>query len=120
MDCIFCKIIDGDIPSYKLYEDDDILVFLDINPIDLGHTLIIPKKHVLDIMEIDNECFIKIINKARDIADLISRKLNSSGFKIVQNNGKLQEVKHFHLHVIPCYNEKKELTVEEVFNILTK
>ena len=120
MDCIFCKIIAGEIPAYKLYEDEDILAFLDINPINIGHTLIIPKKHTLDIMTIDNDTFIKIVDKARDIAKLISEKLNSTGFSITQNNGKLQEVKHFHLHIVPCYNEKRNLSIEEVFNILTK
>ena len=120
MDCIFCKIVNGHIPSYKLYEDDEILAFLDINPTSVGHTLIIPKKHTLDIMTIGNDTFINIVNKSRDIAKLISEKLNATGFSLTQNNGKLQEVKHFHLHIIPCYDEKKDLSIEEVFNILTK
>ena len=120
MDCVFCKIISGDIPSYKLYEDDDILVCLDINPVSAGHALIIPKKHILDIMEIDDELLIKIINEARDIAKLINIKLGSSGFTLVQNNGSIQEVKHFHLHVIPRYDSKKNLDTKEVFEILTK
>lgn len=120
MNCIFCKIVNGEIPSYKLYEDNDMLAFLDINPSNVGHTLIIPKKHILDLMEMDNEMLIKIINKSQDIAKLIADKLNSTGFSIVQNNGDLQEVKHFHLHVIPCYKEKLKLSVEEVYNILTK
>ena len=120
MDCVFCKIINGDIPSYKLYEDEDILVFLDINPVSPGHTLIIPKKHILDIMEIEDVLLTKIVNKARDMANLINIKLNSSGFTLVQNNGSVQEVKHFHLHVIPRYEEKKELEVKDVFEILTK
>lgn len=120
MDCVFCKIINGDIPSYKIYEDEEILAFLDINPVSVGHTLIIPKKHVLDIMKIDDELFCKIINKAKDIAKLINIKLNSSGFTLVQNNGSVQEVKHFHLHVIPRYNSDKELDTKEVFEILTK
>ena len=55
MDCVFCKIIKGEIPSYKIYEDDDVLAFLDINPVSPGHTLIIPKKHILDLIEIDND-----------------------------------------------------------------
>ena len=120
MDCIFCKIINGEIPSYKLYEDNDILAFLDINPTNAGHTLIIPKKHILDVMEIDDDSIVKIINKAKDIANLITSKLEANGFSLLQNNGKLQEVKHFHLHVIPSYNIKKDLTVEEVYQILTK
>lgn len=120
MDCVFCKIISGDIPSYKIYEDDDILAFLDINPVSAGHTLIIPKKHILDIMEIETELLIKIFNKAKDVAKLINVKLNSSGFTLVQNNGSVQEVKHFHLHVIPRYEIKNELAPKEVFEILTK
>lgn len=120
MDCVFCKIIDGNIPSYKLYEDDDILAFLDINPVSPGHTLIIPKKHVLDVMEIDNVLLTKIVDKARDIAKLIDSKLKISGFTLVQNNGSVQEVKHFHLHIIPKYNDKMELETQEVFDILTK
>lgn len=120
MNCIFCKIINGEIPAYKLYEDDDILVFLDINPTNAGHSLIIPKKHILDLMETDNDIIVKILSKAKDIANLIKEKLNSSGFSIVQNNGTVQEVKHFHLHVIPAYDKKIELSVEDVFEILTK
>lgn len=120
MNCIFCKIVNSEIPSYKLYEDDDIYVFLDINPSSPGHTLIIPRKHILDITEIDNETLIKIISKAKDIANLLKEKLNSSGFSLVQNNGNVQEVKHFHLHVIPSYDNKEEIDVDKVFEILTK
>lgn len=120
MDCIFCKIVNGEIPSYKIYEDDDVLAFLDINPVSVGHTLVIPKKHTLDVMEIDDDILIKIINKGKDIAKLMNVKLGTSGFTLVQNNGSVQEVKHFHLHVIPRYETKKELEPREVFEILTK
>lgn len=120
MDCVFCKIINGDIPSYKLYEDNEIMAFLDINPVSAGHTLIIPKKHVLDIIEIDNELLIKIVDKARDVAKLVNQKLNTSGFTLVQNNGSVQEVKHFHLHVIPRYESDIKLEVKDVYDILTK
>ena len=118
MDCIFCKIIDGDIPSYKLYEDDKILVFLDINPVSPGHTLIIPKEHTLDVMSIDNNTLAKIIDKSRDIASLLINKLDATGFTLTQNNGSVQEVKHFHLHVIPKYNNKVNLSVQDVYNKL--
>lgn len=120
MNCIFCKIVNGDIPSYKLYEDNDILAFLDINPVSAGHTLIIPKKHILDIMDIDDILLTKIVNKAKDIANLVNQKLNTSGFTLVQNNGSAQEVKHFHLHIIPRYESEKEIDVKEVHEILTK
>ena len=120
MDCLFCKIISGEIPSYKIYEDSDMFAFLDINPISVGHTLIIPKKHILDIMEIDDELLIKMVNKAKDISKILNDKLETSGFTITQNNGSAQDIKHFHLHVIPRYDKKKELEINEAFEILTK
>ena len=119
MDCIFCKIIAGEIPSYKVYEDDLVLAFLDINPYNPGHTLIIPKKHTLDIYSIDNEVLMHIMNKARDIAKLVTEKLGADGFTLIQNNGFVQEVKHFHLHMIPKYKKKFEMDIEEVYKKIT-
>ena len=119
MNCVFCKIVNNEIPGYKIYEDDMILAFLDINPVNPGHTLIIPKNHTLDLMSIDNNVLICIMNKARDIASLLEDKLNADGFTLVQNNGIVQEVKHFHLHVIPKYDKSKKMTIEEVYKILT-
>jgi len=116
MNCIFCKIINGDLPCYRIYEDDDILVFLDVNPVSPGHSLIIPKKHTLDLMEIDNDILNKIMNKAKDIAKILVNKLDADGFTLVQNNGIAQEVKHFHLHVIPKYSKKVTLELEDVYN----
>ena len=116
MDCIFCKIVDGNIPSYKLYEDNEILVFLDINPVSPGHALVIPKKHTLDVLSIDNDTLIKIIDKSKNIASLLIDKLGATGFTLTQNNGSVQEVKHFHLHVIPKYDNKIKLSVQEVYD----
>ena len=116
MDCIFCKIVDGSIPSYKLYEDNEILVFLDINPVSPGHALVIPKEHTLDVMSIDNDVLIKIIDKSRDVASLLINKLGATGFTLTQNNGTVQEVKHFHLHVIPKYDNNIKLSVQEVYD----
>lgn len=115
---IFCKIINGEIPSYKLYEDDFVLAFLDINPQTNGHTLIIPKKHYLDIDDITNETLEKIEETARYIKKLLTNKLNCDGITFVQNNGECQEVKHYHLHVIPHYNKKQDL--QEVIDIYKK
>ncbi len=119
MDCVFCKIIKGEIPSYKIYEDDKVLAFLDINPTSTGHTLIIPKKHTLDLMDIDNDVLTHIFNVARKIANLQIEKLNATGFTLVQNNGSVQDVKHYHLHVMPAYNKKKKLSLEEVHKLMT-
>ena len=119
MNCVFCKIISGDIPCYKIYEDDDILAFLDINPTSPGHTLIIPKEHVLDMMAIDNSCLVKIFDKSRDIANLLTEKMGADGFTLIQNNGIVQDVKHFHLHVVPKYNKKINMTIEDVYKKMT-
>ena len=116
MDCIFCKIVNGEIPSYKIYEDDKIMAFLDINPYAPGHTLIVPKKHTLDIASIDNETLSYIMIKARDIAKLVTEKLSAPGY---QNNGFFQEVNHFHLHIIPKYMKNYELDVKVVYEKIT-
>jgi len=120
MDCTFCKIVNKDIPSYKIYEDEVILAFLDINPNSVGHTLIIPKKHTLDLETISNEDLTKIITKAKDIAKLLQTKLGCDGYTLVQNNGFVQEVKHYHLHIIPKYKKKIEMPLEEVYKKIIK
>ena len=120
MDCIFCKIINGDIPSYKLYEDETIMAFLDVNPYSPGHTLIIPKEHTLDINSIPDETLMHIMKYTRDIAKNVTEKLGADGFTLIQNNGFVQEVKHFHLHVIPKYTENLEMDIEDVFKKITK
>lgn len=119
MDCIFCKIVAGEIPSYKVYENDAVLAFLDINPYSPGHTLIIPKKHTLDINSIDDDTLMEIMKAAREVANILTDKLHCEGFTLIQNNGFVQEVKHFHLHVIPKYKNSKEIKIEEVYEKIT-
>ena len=119
MDCIFCKIIKGDIPSYKLYEDDKIMAFLDINPYAPGHTLIVPKEHTLDLGTINNDVLNHIMDKTKDIAKMITGKLDAPGYTLIQNNGFVQEVKHFHLHIIPKYRENIEMDVKEAYEKIT-
>ena len=118
MDCIFCKIINGDIKSYTLYENDYVKCFLDVNPQSNGHTLIIPKKHFKDAFDIDEEYMIEINKASKIILELLNNKLKPNGFRLVQNNGILQEVKHYHLHIIPNYLNKKNMNVEKVYNLL--
>lgn len=120
MDCVFCKIINGDIPSYKVYEDDSILAFLDINPNTPGHTLIIPKEHTLDINSINNDTLNKVIDVAKKLSKEYEEKLDIDGFSLCQNNGISQEVKHFHLHLIPRYKNKLDLNIEKVYEKITK
>ena len=116
MDCIFCKIISGDIPCYKVYEDDFVLGFLDIDPNTNGHTLLIPKKHILDLDEISLEDLSKINIAAKKVKKLLEEKLNCDGIIIQQNNGCVQEVKHYHMHVKPIYSkEQKLIDVRDVY-----
>lgn len=118
MDCIFCKIVNGDIPCYKIYEDDLILAFLDINPESTGHTLIIPKNHTLNLDSIDNNTLIHILDVARLLKKRMEEKLNIEGLTLIQNNGDVQEVKHFHLHLKPHYKNEITLSLEEVHKLL--
>ena len=116
--CIFCKIANGDIPSKTIYEDEIVKVYLDINPNSPGHTLIIPKNHYTDLDDIDIEVLSHIMEVAKKIKKLIEEKLNPDGIKLVQNNGIIQEVKHYHLHIVPIYTSKKELSLDEVYELL--
>lgn len=119
MECIFCKIAKGEIPSYKIYEDEVIYAFLDINPYSPGHTLIIPKVHTLDFQSIDNDTLVKIIDSAKKLSILITEKMEAPGYTLIQNNGSVQEVKHFHLHIIPKYNKKFNISIEDVYKKIT-
>lgn len=120
MNCIFCKIINNEIPSYKIYEDEIVLAFLDVNPDSNGHTLIIPKEHYLDLDDIPESTLNHIMKVAKDIKILLQEKLNCDGLTLIQNNGNVQEVKHYHLHLKPHYNNAQKLELEEVYNILKK
>ena len=115
MDCIFCKIINGEIPSYKIYEDDIVMSFLDINPTSMGHTLIIPKKHYNDLDDIDNDTLNHIMYISKLLKKKLEEKLNCDGLTLIQNNGEVQEVKHYHLHLKPYYIETKEMDIESVY-----
>ena len=121
MDCLFCKIVNGDIPCYKIYEDDFVLGFLDINPNTNGHTLLVPKKHILDFDEISIDDLNNINNAAKKVKKLLEEKLNCDGIILQQNNGCVQEVKHYHLHIKPIYEKEQDLIdVEKIHQIITK
>lgn len=113
---IFCKIINGEIPSKSIYEDELVRVILDVNPRSNGHCLIIPKKHYQDLYDIDKEVLNHIMEVAKNISTRLIEKLNCDGITLEQNNGISQEVKHFHLHIIPRYHEMDEMNVDEVFH----
>lgn len=118
-DCVFCKIIKGELPSYKIYEDDIVLSFLSIDPYKYGHTLIIPKKHYVDYTDIDLETLNHINKIGKEIYNKLNINLKPDGIKLIQNNGSEQEVKHYHLHLIPCY-EKEPLGKENLKDVQEK
>lgn len=106
-DCIFCKIVEGEIDSAKVFEDSDVLVFLDVNPLTKGHCLVVPKKHFENIFDIDKDILQKIIVTAKDISIRIKNNLQADGIRLSQSNGKIahQEIMHLHVHVIPRYKD---------------
>lgn len=112
-DCIFCKIVKGEIPSFKVYENDSVLAFEDINPISKGHTLIIPKNHANSLWEISEEDLTEIHLASKKVIQAIKDALNPTGVACLQLNGRgaNQIVMHYHLHLIPRTNEEPELPV---------
>lgn len=128
MDCIFCKINNGEIPSYTVYEDEIVRVMMDISPVSNGHMLIIPKTHYTNLEDISLETLTRIMGISKKMYSLLKEKLNVDGITLCQNNDYGQEVKHYHLHLIPRYkgdnikmysNLKKDL-VEDIYNKIAK
>jgi histidine triad (HIT) family protein len=103
--CIFCKILDGVIPSAKLYEDEDFAIILDVGPASFGHALMIPKNHYANLFEMPEELLSKAMSLAKVWGDKLVKALNADGLNLVQNNGLAagQTVFHYHLHLIPRY-----------------
>ena len=103
MDCIFCKIIAGEIPSYKVYEDDNVFAFLDIAPVNVGHTLVIPKKHYENMEDISEEELCNLARVVKRIGKSIKEGLGVKGYNININNKEVagQNVPHLHFHIIP-------------------
>jgi len=101
--CIFCKIANKEIPCYKIYEDDLVLAFLDINPVVAGHVLVIPKKHFENIFDIEEGYLKSIIGAAKTISIKMKESLGVEGVNLYQANGSIagQTVFHFHLHILP-------------------
>lgn len=118
MDCIFCKIINGELPSYKLYEDDLIIVIMDAYPNVDGHVLIIPKKHYDTFMDLPNELITHINIFAKKYSNLIMEKLNSKALTLLVNYGESQKVKHYHLHLLPDFGTRSTKEPKEVFEVL--
>ncbi len=128
-ECIFCKIVKGELKAYKIYEDDKCVAFLDINPINPGHTLVVPKKHVENILEADDDTISAVFRAVREVSKILINKLGASGVNVIHNAGRAanQEIMHFHVHVIPRYDpgdiglvdwwrkNVKKLDLEEIY-----
>lgn len=102
-ECIFCQIVAKQVPAKVVYEDENCLAFLDINPLAAGHTLVIPKKHTKNILEIDEATLKHLICVVKKLSENIKGKLQADGINIFQSNEKAagQEIHHFHIHIIP-------------------
>lgn len=105
--CIFCEIVKGQIPAYKVYEDEDFFAFLDLGQATKGHTLIVPKKHYVNILDFNqqlgNKCFLSI----QKVCEKLTKPLGTKDFNIVSNCGEKagQTIMHFHIHIIPRYDD---------------
>ena len=128
--CIFCSIINGDIPSYKVYEDNDFLAFLDISQAEIGHRLVVTKKHFDNFLEMDDKTAEKLIVLVKDLANKVKKATNASGINILNNNGVAagQSVNHIHFHIIPRYENddlvmkftEHKLSQEEFIDLANK
>jgi len=107
MSCLFCKIIQKEVPAENIYEDDELIVFLDINPVNPGHALVVPKKHFDNFIELPEDITASIFQKTKKIAEAIMRAVAADSFNLGVNNGGAagQEIMHFHLHIIPRFQD---------------
>jgi len=103
--CVFCKIVNSEIPCFKIYETDNTLAFLDISQITKGHTLVIPKKHYRDLLSLDPDIAKEISEAVLEVTHILKTKLGVDNFNLLNNSGPLagQEVPHFHMHILPRY-----------------
>ena len=106
MDCIFCKILAGSIPSEKIFEDDEVMAFLDIQPVNKGHTLVIPKTHSPNFLEIDDLVLENMITRVKKVALAVKKATGAAGINVSANTGKAadQTVFHLHFHIIPRFD----------------
>ena len=102
-DCIFCKIVKGEIPSTKVYSDDNFIGILDVHPKAEGHTLIIPKNHFKTILDVPSTLGIELLDAIKEIGLLLIKDKKGEGFNVIINNGEVagMVVNHFHVHIIP-------------------
>lgn len=119
--CIFCSIIQGDIPSSKVYEDEQVLAFLDISQTTKGHTLVIPKQHVRNLLEMTAETASHLFARIPKITRAIQSATGATAMNIINNNEALagQTVFHAHVHLVPRYNEEDGISIQYTTHELT-
>lgn len=103
MSCIFCKIVAGELPCYKIYENDHALAFLDINPVNPGHTLVVSKKHYANLEEVDEETLCQVMKIVKKVGLSLKDNLGAAGYNVLEANDPLagQSVPHLHFHLVP-------------------
>lgn len=109
--CTFCKIVRGEAPASYVYEDEKVMAFLSTRPINVGHTLVVPKRHYENIFEISEEEVVHLSKIVKKVAYAVRKAVSAEGIRIVQNNGEAagQVIFHLHVHVIPMYAELSSL-----------
>ena len=113
-DCIFCKIIAGDIPASKVYEDDHFLAFLDISQVTPGHTLVIPKKHARNLLEMTPDETADLFNVVSTVTKKVENATQPQGMNIISNMEEIagQSVFHTHVHILPRYSQEDDLKID--------
>ena len=108
-DCVFCKIVAGKIPAARIYEDAQVIGFLDIMPANKGHCLVVPKKHAPNLLEMSEEDLVALIKASKKVASALSLSFGNGSFNLVMNNGKEagQLVNHAHIHIIPRFQKDR-------------
>ncbi|MDY6774396.1 MAG: HIT family protein [Candidatus Nanohaloarchaea archaeon] len=103
--CPFCQIVEGEIESHMVHENETAMAFLDVNPVSKGHTLVVPKQHAEELSGLDREDAEEVFGTVKDVAEALENALNPEGTNILQSNGEAagQEIPHMHVHVIPRY-----------------
>lgn len=133
MNCIFCKIINKEIPGKIIYEDDVCLAFLDLSQVTNGHTLVVPKEHYDSFLSADEEVIAHMFKVSKKLGNKLVKTFHASGMNILSNAGEIagQTVKHFHIHLIPRYEENdgiqitfkdrsNEVNLDDIYNQITK
>ena len=120
--CLFCKIVDKEIKAEVLYEDDHVVAFLDVKPRSPGHTMVIPKEHAPNILELSDSEITPLFTAVKRMAELLSKKLKPDGITIGMNQGRAsgQEVDHLHVHLMPRWKNDAGHAIQSVVNNLPK